>query len=276
MSQAPVKLLTINEANDQLMTLCSQFTERREETEFSLVDLVTLRPELARYINPFFEVSDQMRTVQDELEKLDNNPRYSTTAKSKKAEQEILENLSITLSDELQEWLLDANLADRLKAIQSVLVDEAHVVLFTRTPELDLLERKAIEAGTDLLNEGSEAKDYFEFGGMAIHDPYTDESTISTVDPVEYYGAAYVRWYGSTAKVINFHRTPELDKLEQDRIGASCDAIDTDRVPSDTFMFCGMAIHDPYTDKNSLEAVDPLEYYGLDYVVWYNNPTVKG
>lgn len=33
---------------------------------------------------------------------------------------------------------------------------------------------------------------YFEFEGVAIHDPFTEESGRFEVDPVEYYGEAFL------------------------------------------------------------------------------------
>ena len=67
-----------------------------------------------------------------------------------------------------------------------------------RTETKDKVEKESIDRGFKYYedNVGGEA-DFltFEFEGIAIYNPYTSEDGMEDVDPVKYYGKAYVDWY---------------------------------------------------------------------------------
>ena len=44
----------------------------------------------------------------------------------------------------------------------------------------------------ELLINGGESEIYFDFEDMAIHNPFVEESGRLPVDPVEYYGKAFL------------------------------------------------------------------------------------
>jgi hypothetical protein len=106
----------------------------------------------------------------------------------------------IDKTEDFEDKMHKATIVDRYHHLIEIIANEASVNLFVKTSELDNLQESRIEKSNELVNDGDDAIDYFDFQGMAIHDPSTDESTTSDVNPIAYYGLPYLLWYNNIQK----------------------------------------------------------------------------
>lgn len=104
----------------------------------------------------------------------------------------------IDKSESFEDDTQKATCSERYHILIHLIANDLAQTLFVRSSLLDKLQESRIKESNEQMNDKGEATDYFDFKGMDIHDPTTDESTTCDVDPIKYYGLSYLAWYNKS------------------------------------------------------------------------------